>query len=168
MSAVLASQIIRTELLLQRYQIRRQLEQQRYRSNKLSQPLQSQQRSNQEPQPGPATIGSRLRAIQERGSSEPVRPPPGAMRILGSKHRVSRVCRRSVARCAPVIQRGKDSQQRTGSIRATWPRVDLTYCCCHGDLRGRGSQIAACRHAAAAPALSISRSQPVSYAAGSA
>jgi len=121
MSAVLASQIIRTELLLQRYQIRRQLEQQRSRSNKLSQPLQSQQRSNQEP--GPAAIGPHLRAIQERGSSEPVRPPPGAMRILGSKHRVSRVCRRSVARCAPVIQRGKDSQQRTGSIRATWPRV---------------------------------------------
>ena len=46
--ALLASQIIRTELLLQRHQIQRQLEQQRYRSNKLSQQLQSQQRSNQD------------------------------------------------------------------------------------------------------------------------
>ena len=46
--ALLALQIIRTELLLQRHQIQRQLEQQRYRSNKLSQQLQSQQRSNQD------------------------------------------------------------------------------------------------------------------------
>ena len=70
--------------------------------------LQSQRRSGSGARA--RASGLHLRAIQERGSSEPVRPPPGAMRILGSKHRV---CRRSVARCAPVIQRGKDSQHFT-------------------------------------------------------
>ena len=79
----------------------------------------------QEPQPA-AAIVSHQRAIQERGSNQPSRPP-GALRNLGSKHRVSGVCCRSAARCAPVVRRGEGPM----GPRGISPRFLQSRASCH-------------------------------------